>query len=1331
MQTTLTPALRALGQQSYRHQAAGRFAEAAQGYAAVISRAPDHWPTCFNLGLVYQHLDRLPDAAGMYARAVRLNPQLAEGYNNLGNVLKALKDDAGAIDAYRRAIGIDPQLSDASYNLATMLQARGEPIAAIELLRQSVEANPAHELAWDALYRALLGQDRYEEAIAAFLAWDRAMLPCPGLVVAGLAMCRPSGDRALEARYLALALDWPFVEFTPEQFAPVLGMIQYFDVTGEQLLACYRRYDAAVAARQPAQIPMLPRRTADGRLRIGYLSADFRRHVMGRWMLEIISRHDRSRFSVFLVSTCPPREYDAVTEAFRTHADGFADIGALDDFAAARSIAEVDLDILVDLAGHTMAARPGIYAHRPARTIVTHLGYHGCLGLSAVDYKLTDRIADPVDAGAYQIERPYALDACVFPFVRVIPSDATPDPVACLEGKFVFAAFTNVLKLSARCLAVWRRVLDALPEAVLLFSPPSPNQHAGIERIMAAAGIEKSRVAFMTVPSGDALWRARYRSVDAVLDTFPYAGGDTTLAALDMGVPVVTLKGSRHSERVGASILAHLGVTETIAETEDEFVAIAVKLARDAAFMAETRGRIEAAVAATDVLKYTQALEQAYVELAAKKPATMSMALTAPQFFQSLRDGMRRHRSANDDSERNAAAAIYAALLTEQPEYPPLLRAQGELAQTMGNLPLAAECARALLRQFPDDPDVRLSSAGFLIDDGAAVDALNVLAPLLENQRDDVRVLKMYARAHAKLGQWEKALEFSAPAVELAPADVQALFWHGMVLSHAGDAGTALTFLNRALILSPDNVEAAYNAGVILNELGNPGDAEKVFRRALGAPPVRASAMVRVSAHLRLLQLLWMQGRIEEWMVEGRRFVDANPDVGRSRLIASRIARYCGELELETEILLPLAEAATVLEDDVGAMELIGELLTTLSYHDVPAHVLQRLATRFRDAARALYPVPGTTFAAAANRRLRVGYLVDFSQPFVADLVNILVSHRDRARVTMIVYAVSPVGPRIREALEASATQLISVATFDEHRAAQRIHADKLDVLVDAAAFGHYAKPGILSCRPAPIQIAIPGFTNPVGVGELDFRLSDRLADLDVTADAVLPAPVSMESCAFPLLPSALAPSQASRTQLGIGEDIPVFGVLASAARLSSRCLTTWEAISARIPNAVFFVCPLHRAEREPIERLLLSAGIEAARILMLPASHPRPRDLSLAGLVDVILDTMPGSDYFSTRAAILDAIPLVSMSGRMFEERVATSLLSHLGDTSTLAASGRDYVDIAANLALNADARAARTNHLRALLEKSSLADMNHFVGRVEDAIFRIAATAHAETTS
>ena len=1312
MQVPLSADLRAIASQAFQHQAAGRYAEAAQGYLAVLSRAPDAWPTCYNLGLVYQHLRKLPEAVKAYQRATYLNPALAEAHNNLGNVFKALENHGSAIDAYRRAISLKPQLSEASYNLATMLQARGEHSAANDMFRQTIAHHPTHLAAWDALYRSLLGLRRHEEAINVFIAWEAAMPPCPELVTAGLALCRPIGNPAMEARYLAFALDWPFAEFTPEQYVPVLGMIQYFDVTREQLLACYQRYDAVVALEKRQAIALLPRRAADSRLRIGYLSADFRQHVMGRWMLEVIKNHDREHVSIYLISTCPPNEFDGVTEKFRALVDGFADISALDDFAAAKTIAEVDLDILVDLAGHTMAARPVIYAFRPARNIITHLGYHGCLGLRAVDFKLTDAIADPFDADQFQIEQPFPLDGCVFPFVRVAPAAAeTLPPTPNLAGKFVFAAFTAEIKLSPRCLAVWARVLTALPEAVLLFSPLSTNQHLGIARLLANAGIDSSRIAFLDVPPEDARWRARYRLTHAVLDTFPYAGGDTTLAALDMGVPVVTLKGHRHSERVGASILTHLNLTETIAEDEDNFVALAVRLARDPAFMAETKRRIAAAVGATDVNSYTQKLETAYRNIVAKKPAPASMQLTARDFFNTFRAALKRHQHSPDEQ----LAATYRALRAEQPDYAPLLRAQSELAQTMGNIPLAAECANALLRQFPDDVAVRISSAGFLIDDSAPEAAIAVLEPLASTALSNHRVAQLLTRAHAKLGQWARARTYSSAAIALAATDADIIFWHGMVLVNSGEAAAALSCLNRALILKPDHPAAAYNAGVILAELGNLRDAETVFRRALGVPASSNDATVRVATHLRLLHLLWSQGRHGEWAAMAQNFTDAYPDAEQSPLILARLARMHGDLAREAALLLPLAEAATMQEDDALAAELIGELLATLCYHDVPHSLLSRLRARYLEASRVRHPADERP-PSSAGVALRLGYLVDFSQPFMVDLITQFLAHHP-PHIHAIVYALSPTDPALEDALRASATPLIAVAAYDERHVAGIIQADHLDVLIDAAGFGRYAKPGCLSHRLARVQLALPGFTHPTSIGELDYRLSDIDAEVD---SGGTPAPLMVDGCAFPLLPANLTPLMLSRETLGIAPHAPLLGILAAAAQLSARCLTTWKTLADRLPNAVFFVCPLSLADGEPVKRLLIASGIEATRIHALPVGAARPRDLDLSTLLDVILDPMPGSDYFSARAAIQGAIPIVTMSGRLFEERVARTLLMHLGDTGMVAESGRDYVDIAMRLAADKD---KYVDILRALKADSPLIDIKNYLANVEAALIRVAA--------
>jgi predicted O-linked N-acetylglucosamine transferase (SPINDLY family) len=396
--------------------------------------------------------------------------------------------------------------------------------------------------------------------------------------------------------------------------------LQYFDLPLEALRAAYARFDA-LAARESAAVPHPPRtpvRSPGARLRIGYVSGDFRSHVMGRLMWEVLSRHDRARFECLLFSLVAPRADDVLTQRFIGLADGFIDLSQLDDAAAARLIAERQIDVLVDLGGHTMSARPRIYFHRPARRLVTHLGYHGALGLSHCDGKISDAIADPPGTEAWQLEPPLRLDACLFPLVPAERAGAVLEAPAGLDGAFVFAAFVNILKLSPRCLAAWRAVLERVPRAKLLFSPFARGDRELLERVCAKAGIAAARLAFLDLPPGDARLASRYRLVHAALDTFPYGGGDTTLAALSNGVPVVTLAGRRHAERIGASLLTHAGVPELIAADEAQFADLGARLADDPAWRRGIGARLEAAFAHADahLARHVRELERVFRELA-------------------------------------------------------------------------------------------------------------------------------------------------------------------------------------------------------------------------------------------------------------------------------------------------------------------------------------------------------------------------------------------------------------------------------------------------------------------------------------------------------------------------------------------------------------------------------------------------------------------------------------------------------------------------------------------------------------------------------------------
>ncbi|MEP7183873.1 MAG: hypothetical protein ABI886_16975, partial [Betaproteobacteria bacterium] len=388
-----------------------------------------------------------------------------------------------------------------------------------------------------------------------------------------------------------------------------------------------RKYDAAARRVYGPPLPQ-PATRRPGRVRIGYLGADLRNHVMGKQMWAAIEHHDRSRFELSFWSTST--EHDAWTDRYRGFGERFDVIADLSERAAAARIADADLDLLVDLSTNTKGGKPGILALKPARVQMTHIASAGTVGLAAIDFKLTDRFCEVPENQQYQLETLLPMDGCAYPYRHVAPAVDHPfhrAPLGIAAEAVVIGAFANMWKLSRRCLGLWREVLARVPRARLAFSPLSAAMRDRYLRLAAAAGIAEERLLFLPQGRDDAEGLARYSLVDFSLDTMPYGGVNGTLEALDMGVPVVTLVGSRHGERTSYSILANLGVTQTAALTPEAYVETAVRLAVDPAFMSEVRASIRAGLAnspLTDMPAHTRALERAYVAaLAAKAPAAL------------------------------------------------------------------------------------------------------------------------------------------------------------------------------------------------------------------------------------------------------------------------------------------------------------------------------------------------------------------------------------------------------------------------------------------------------------------------------------------------------------------------------------------------------------------------------------------------------------------------------------------------------------------------------------------------------------------------------------
>jgi len=546
-------------------------------------------------------------------------PADGDAHFNHGIALQMQGDAQGAARAYQRALTFKPDLIAADFNLGVLFQQQANTQAAIAAYANVLAADGRHVTAYKNLGEVLLAAGQVDAWLANFRAFERHCPKALPLAVYALEACQHQADFASLERYIDGLRKEEFQARDEEELVDcleeLLYLLLFFDVEPGLLLRFAHAYDAVAARVYGTPIPR-PAARRPGLLRIGYLSADLRNHVMGKMMWQAIAHHDRTKVECYFYANSDKR--DEWTQRFESIATRFAAIDRQDDARAAALIADDDLDILVDLSTHTRGARPGILARKPARVQITHVASAGTVGLSAIDYKLTDRYADVPENQEFQIERLLAMDGCVFPFRHVAPAVRHPFDRRTLglpADAIVIGAFVNPLKLSRRCLDLWRDVLARIPRAVLAFSPANPALRESYLRLAQATGIARERIVFLAQGRDDAENQARYRLVDFVLDTMPFGGVNGTIEALDMGVPVVTLVGKRHGERTSFSILTNLGVTATIANTGRDYAEIAVRLADEPAF----RGDVKSAIAAglgksplVDMVGHTRNLEAAY-----------------------------------------------------------------------------------------------------------------------------------------------------------------------------------------------------------------------------------------------------------------------------------------------------------------------------------------------------------------------------------------------------------------------------------------------------------------------------------------------------------------------------------------------------------------------------------------------------------------------------------------------------------------------------------------------------------------------------------------------
>jgi predicted O-linked N-acetylglucosamine transferase (SPINDLY family) len=420
---------------------------------------------------------------------------------------------------------------------------------------------------------------------------------------------------ALAAYRTALAL----APESPSIFSGLLFFSHYLapaDPAG--LLELHRRYGEMMRRTRPPRAAADPGAPDPGRrIRVGYVSPNFSRHSVGYFIAPVIAAHDRRQFEVFCYYT--PRLSDDATARIRASADGWRDVATASDDALEALIRADGIDVLVDLAGHCKGNRLAVFARKPAALQLTWLGYPDTTGLDAIDVRITDGIADPAPgADARHTERLWRMDGT---FLAYDPPRDSPGVAARrADAPVAFGSFNHAAKLNEPTIALWAEILARVPDARLILKSGLLDRADTRDRVLER--FERNGVAVARIEVEG--WRpdrgshlALYGEVDIALDTYPYNGTTTTCEALWMGVPVVSRAGDVHMSRVGASLLRGAGLGELVAESDAQYVELAVALAGDAARRARLRASLRERLRASPLLDhagFTRQLEQCYLQ---------------------------------------------------------------------------------------------------------------------------------------------------------------------------------------------------------------------------------------------------------------------------------------------------------------------------------------------------------------------------------------------------------------------------------------------------------------------------------------------------------------------------------------------------------------------------------------------------------------------------------------------------------------------------------------------------------------------------------------------
>ncbi len=1302
MTSTITEALRL--------QQAGDLAAARRLYHSILQQEPGHFDALQLLGTLAAYQGDASEALLLFDRALLIGPDQAEVHYNRGIVLDALNRSEEALCSYDEAIRLKPGFSAALLNKGVLLEALGRSGEALQTYDQIPPApvGAARAELHNNRGITLKNLDRFDEAIASYREALRI---------------RPDyADCFSNLLYLLAQYSRHYDTNAYRLEAQAFETIILTDA--ERRIARQRDFNPA------------PRQ---GRtLRLGLVASELGQHAVACFLSSWLKALNPRRITLFLYPTRVRREAQArFFETLTPHGQLLAD---LDDAAAAERIRADEIDILLEVSGHTEHNRLGVLAHRAAPIQCHYTGFFASTGLSEIDYFLADPVLIPESMDHQFVETVWRLPR---PWLAYAPLQAAPEPhwQPADDGTVCLGSFNNLVKVRAECLDLWARVMQALPEAWLLLKDGKATDAVTQQRIrdgLARRGVDERKVAFL---GRTATWpehMAWYNQVDIALDTVPLNSGTTAFDALWMGVPLITLAGHTMAGRMGAAIVDGLGHPEWIATDEDAFVGKVVALARNLParikLRANQRDRMRKSPLC-DGVALARALEDAFEAMfdqhfpVTLPDDTLAQALDLHRQGRIAEAEARYRAILRGDSAHFDALQLLGTLLAQRGEMETALvyldeallvheglaeihYNRGIILQNMGRFEEALTAYRGALQRDGDHFEA-LNNLGLVQQAlGQFEAALACYEQVLTRRPDYAEVHCNRGNVLRELERWSEAHACYEQATRLKPGYAEA--WHNLANSfkQQDQYESARACYERALSIDPDHGEARFGLGNILKARGHLSAALSQYEQVIGQKPDHANLSLD-------------EGKLfgRERIFENLRALDARAGFADVHINRGNLYKDMGQLDAaETSYRQALAlfpHHPLYRSNLLFLMAYCPERQSLQQYRDeavrwemMSLSEPERLIARERCFA----------FHSRQGRPLRLGVLsAEFSQHAVAYFLNAWLGKLDRKRFRLFLYPTRSCVDDKTQTFKALADVWCPLDKLDDASAADRIRSDEIDILIETSGHTANNRLGIVARRVAPVQCHYTGYFATTGLTEMDYFLADEalipeaLDDQFVERVWRLPRPwlayAPLEEAPLP----AWHPATDGRICLGSFNNL---------VKVREPCLDLWARVLKRLPEAWLLLKDgraLDEASQRRITEALSLRGVAAERVVFAGRTASWPEHMALYDQVDIALDTLPLNSGTTAFDALWMGVPLITLAGTHLAGRMGAAIVTGMGQPDWVASDPDDYVVKVVTLARDVKTRTALRHTQRERMRHSLLCDGAHLADTLGQAFERM----------